>query len=94
MLTVSILISISFITTFLINYKLYNDCIRKKKYDDIPELNEIIKKEIEQDKINKKKFKKILNHSEEKDFDEFIIVNNELELANKELANKELPNKE
>jgi len=84
MLTVSILISIGALTTFLINYKLYYDCIRKKKYDDIPELNEIIKNEIKQDKINKKKFKKIINDSEEKDFDEFIIIDNEFELANKE----------
>jgi len=88
MITTSILISISFITTFFINYKLYNDCIRKKKYDDIPELNEIIIKEIEQDKI-KKKLIKILNVPEEKDFNEFIIVYNQLELENNEFSNKE-----
>ena len=94
MLTVSILISISFITTFLINYKLYSDCIREKKYDDIPELNEIMKQKIKEEKINKKKFKKILNDLEEKDFDEFIIIDTEFELANKELENKKLANKE
>jgi len=84
MLSVSILISIGVITTFLINYKLYVDCIRKKKYDDIPELNEIIKKKIEHNKVNKKKFKKILNDLEKKDFDEFIIIDNKIELENNE----------
>jgi len=61
---------------------------KKKKYDYIPELNEIIIKEIEQDKI-KKKLIKILNVPEEKDFNEFIIVYNQLELENNEFSNKE-----
>ena len=48
-----------------------------------------MKQKIKEEKINKKKFKKILNDSEEKDFDEFIIIDTEFELANKELPNKE-----
>ena len=48
-----------------------------------------MKQKIKEEKINKKKFKKILNDLEEKDFDEFIIIDTEFELANKELENKE-----
>tara|TARA_B110000259_G_scaffold97843_1_gene113050 strand:- start:3323 stop:3565 length:243 start_codon:yes stop_codon:yes gene_type:complete len=78
MITVSILISASVISTLLINYKLYNECIIKKKYDDIPELNEI-KKKISKDNINNnKKFKKIMTDykSMDKDtiFNEFILI--------------------
>jgi len=84
MITVSILISFGIISTFLFNYKLYNDCVRKAKYDDIPELNEIIKKELEEEKINNKIFDKIMSNCDDKEFNEFIIIKKDFELANKE----------
>ena len=84
MITVSILVSLGVISTFLFNYKLYNDCVRKAKYDDIPELNEIIKKELKEEKINNKIFEKIMSNCDDKEFNEFIIIKNEFELANKQ----------
>tara|TARA_B100000900_G_scaffold414165_1_gene440061 strand:+ start:8542 stop:8796 length:255 start_codon:yes stop_codon:yes gene_type:complete len=84
MITISILISFGIISTFLVNYKLYNDCIKEAKYDDIPELNDIIKKELEEEKINNKKFKKIIDNCDDKEYEDFIIIKNEFELANKE----------
>lgn len=63
MITISILITLGIISTFLLNYKIYNSFyIKKQNYDDIPELKEIIKKSLEYEKLNNKKLKKILEN--------------------------------
>ena len=76
----TLLLSVGVITTYIINYKFFNKCIQKNEYDEIIELNQIKKKMNNEDIIARKKLQKIL---EDEEFDEFIIINNGLELANK-----------
>ena len=69
------LIGFSFVT-LCVNYKYLLDCIKKTKYDDIPEIDEI-KKQINSDiKKEEKNFKKIIDDDED-----FVILTKEIELS-------------
>lgn len=74
-----VLISFGIFGTCFINYQLYDNCIKKGNYNEIPELKKI-KKEIEKEnKRNDKILKKIINDIDT-DHDFYIVK--EVELQN------------
>lgn len=76
-----ILISLGVLGTCFINYQLFNVCIKKAKYDDIPELNEI-KKEMEKEKRKSERaIKKIINDVDINSDDEDFYIVKEIELV-------------
>ena len=78
MLETTLIITFSVLTTCFINYKLFT-CIKRTKYDDIPELNEIKKRIEKENKKNDKVFEKIIN---DVDIDEDFYIVKEVELQN------------
>ena len=57
----ALLITFTVFGTCFINYKLFNVCIKKAKYDDIPELNEIKKKMEKEEKKSNQIIQKIID---------------------------------